>query len=78
MPSEPAYDQSRASHPFDAALLMARCVLCGVPAAHEVAERLGYNTYQRHAYLCCAHFSWILQDCSESGHAMPAQRNTDS
>jgi hypothetical protein len=74
MTSGPVYDSGRAAHAFDVSLIPARCVLCGVPAAHVVVECLSIDGDPRQGYLCCEHFSWIIYDCARSVRTVPAQR----
>jgi len=38
--------------------------VCGIPAAHTVSENLGSQLRPIASYLCCAHFAFVLGDCS--------------
>jgi len=67
-------DRTRAEHSIDLTLLAERCAVCGIPAAHIVSERLGTPLRPIASYLCCAHFGFLLGDCSRYPYDLPARR----
>ena len=67
-------DPARARHPFEASIIDEHCVLCGALATHIVAESMGTSAASMESYLCCAHFSWIIDDCSMYLYDFPIQR----
>jgi hypothetical protein len=67
-------DASRAAHTVAVSVLEERCVLCGELAAHAVVETGCYLLQPLGSYLCCVHFTWIFNDCSEYAYQLPTQR----
>lgn len=66
------YDPVRADHLIESSVRDERCICCGEPSAHVIAEIISDSTATTTTnYLCCRHFSFIFGNCYASANSRP-------